>query len=109
MANTFKNAHLAAVGTGYQSAYTASSVTTVILGMSLCNVTTGTIAASVQMRDGGVDSNARRMLLDVEIPAGSTLEVLSGQKYILENTDDIQVKSNTAASLDVGMGVMEIS
>jgi len=108
MANTFKNAHLAAVGTSYTSAYTASSVTTVILGMSLCNVTTGTIAASVQMRDGGSNSNARRMLLDVEIPAGSTLEVLSGQKYILENTDDIQVKSNTAASLDVVMGVMEI-
>lgn len=107
MANTFKNAHLAAVGTSYTTAYTASSVTTVILGMSLCNVTTGTVAASVQMQDAG--SNARRMLLDVEIPAGSTLEVLSGQKYILENTDTIQVKSNTASSIDVVMGVMEIS
>jgi hypothetical protein len=49
------------------------------------------------------------MLTSVDIPAGSTLEVLSGQKYILEATDDIQVKSNTASSLDVVMGVMEIS
>jgi hypothetical protein len=106
MANTFKNASSAGVGTSYSTVYTASSVTTVVLGMSLCNTTTGTIVVDVQFRDAG---SSRKMLTSVDIPAGSTLEVLSGQKYILENGDDIQVKSNTASSLDVVMGVMEIS
>jgi hypothetical protein len=106
MANTFKNASSAGVGTSYSTVYTASSVTTVVLGMSLCNTTTGTIVVDVQFRDSG---SARKMLTSVDIPAGSTLEVLSGQKYILEDGDDIQVKSNTASSLDVVMGVMEIS
>ena len=49
------------------------------------------------------------MLNDVSIPAGSTLEVLSGQKYILEDTDTIQAKASATNSLDVVMGVMEIS
>lgn len=108
MANTFKNAHSAGVGTSYTTVYAAPSATTsVVLGMSLCNTTTGSIVVDVQFRDAA--SSARKMLSSVDIPAGSTLEVLAGQKYILEATDDIQVKSNTASSLDVVMGVMEIS
>lgn len=108
MANTFKNSHSASVGTSYTTVYTApASTTTVVLGMSLCNTTTGSIVVDVQFRDAG--SSARKMLTSVDIPAGSTLEVLSGQKYILETTDDIQVKSDTATSLDVVMGVMEIT
>jgi len=107
MANTFKNAH-AQVGTGYSTVYTTpSATTTVILAVSLCNTTTGTISVDVQFRDGG--STGRKILTSVDIPAGSTLEILSGQKYILEATDDIQIKSDTASSLDVVMGVMEIT
>ena len=107
MANTFKNAHSANVATSYSTIYTATGVTTVILGMSLCNKSAATITASVQMQDAG--SAARALLNDVSIPAGSTLEVLSGQKYILENTDTIQAKASATNALDVVMGVMEIS
>lgn len=107
MANTFKNAHSANVAVNYTTIYTANSVTTVILGMSLCNKSAATITASVQMQDAG--SSARVMLNDVSIPAGSTLEVLSGQKYILEDTDTIQAKASATNALDVVMGVMEIS
>jgi len=108
MANTFKNAHSAGIGTSYTTVYAApSSTTTVVLAVSLCNTTTGSIVVDVQFRDSG--SSARKMLTSVDIPAGSTLEVLSGQKYILEATDDIQIKSDTASSLDVVMGVMEIT
>lgn len=108
MPNTFKNAHVANVGTSAQQVYaTPSSTTTVVLGMSLCNKTTGGITVDVEMRDSG--SAARQMLKSVDIPAGSTLEVLSGQKYILEATDDIRVTSSATNSLDVVMGVMEIT
>mgnify|MGYP000388957074 CR=1 FL=1 len=108
MANTFKNAHSVSVGTAYATTYASpSSTTTVVLGMSLCNKTTGGITVDVQFRDSA--STAVKMLTSVDIPAGSTLEVLAGQKYILEATDDIQVKSSAANSLDVVMGVMEIT
>ena len=108
MANTFKNAHLADVGTSYTQLYVApASTTTVILGIALCNITSATVVANLQMRDAG--ANERQMLNDVEIPAGSTLEVLAGQKYILETTDEIRVKSDTANGLDVVMGIMEIT
>jgi len=108
MANTFKNAHLTQIGTGYSTVYAApAATTTVVLAVSLCNITTGTISVDVQFRDSG--SSARKILTGVDIPAGSTLEILSGQKYILEATDDIQIKSDTASSLDVVMGVMEIT
>ena len=108
MANTFKNAHSVSVGTAYVTTYAApSATTTVVLGMTLCNKTTGSITADVQFRDSA--TTAVKMLTSVDIPAGSTLEILAGQKYILETTDDIQVKSSVAASMDVVMGVMEIT
>jgi len=107
MANTFKNASVAGVGTSPATVYTApSATTTVVLGMALCNVTTGTVAVSVTFTDGG---SSRKILKDVDVPAGSTLEVLSGQKYILEATDTLIVESDTASGVDVTMGVMEIT
>jgi hypothetical protein len=35
--------------------------------------------------------------------------VLAGQKYILEATDVLRVKSGTATALDVTLGIMEIT
>ena len=39
----------------------------------------------------------------------TTLEVLAGQKYILETTDVLRVKSGTASALDAILGIMEIT
>lgn len=109
MANTFKNAHgvMGNANTDVDIYTTPSSTTTVILGMSICNVTTGTVSATVSFKDGG--SAVRKHLHNVQIPAGSTLEVLAGQKYILETTDKLSVQSDTATSLHIIMGVMEIT
>lgn len=108
MANTFKNAHVADVGTSPATVYTApGATTTIILGMSICNKTAATVKCDVVMKDAGV--NDRYLLKAVEVPAGVTLEVLAGQKYVLETTDAIQVVSDTATSVDVIMGIMEIS
>ena len=52
---------------------------------------------------------------DVPIPAGSTLEVMAGQKLILEYKasagagDKIVVTSDTASSLDVIVNALEIT
>ena len=49
------------------------------------------------------------MLDTVSIPARTTLEPMGGQKYVLEATDVLRVKSGTASALDVTLGIMEMT
>ena len=86
MANTFKNASLASVNhSAFATLYTCpASTTAIILGLAITNKTDNSVTASVQFTDAS-DSNATRLLLnEVTIPANTTLEVLAGQKYVLE-------------------------
>ena len=111
MANTFKNAFAANVNhSAYVDLYTApSGTTTVILGLAICNKLGTSVDVTVQMQDTSA-SNADFQVLDtVSVPGRTTLEVLSGQKYILETTDVLRVKSGTASALDVTLGLMEIT
>ena len=111
MANTFKNAFKANVNhSGYVDLYTAGSgVTTVILGLALCNKTANAVDATVQIQDTSDSNNDFQVLDTVSIPPRTTLEVLAGQKYILETTDVLRVKSGTASALDATLGIMEIT
>ena len=45
----------------------------------------------------------------VSIPSNTTLEVLAGQKYILEAGDILKIKAGHASTIDVTIGVLEIS
>ena len=111
MANTFKNAFAASVNhSAYVDLYTVpSATTTVILGLALCNKTASAVNVTVQMQDTSA-SNADFQVLDtVSIPARTTLEVLAGQKYILETDDKLRVKAGATSSIDATLGIMEIT
>ena len=111
MSNTFKNAFAANVSnSSYVDLYTVpSSTTTIILGLALCNKTASAVNVTVQMQDTSA-SNADFQVLDtVSIPARTTLEVLAGQKYVLETTDVLRVKAGTASAIDATLGFMEIT
>ncbi len=111
MANTFKNAFAANVSnSSYVDLYTVpSSTTTIILGLALCNKTASAVNITVQMQDTSA-SNADFQVLDtVSIPARTTLEVLAGQKYVLETTDVLRVKAGTGSAIDATLGFMEIT
>ena len=111
MANTFKNASLASVNhSAFATLYTSPSATTaIILGLAITNKTDNSVTASVQFTDAS-DSNATRLLLnEVTIPANTTLEVLAGQKYVLEATDILKVQASAASSLDAVLGLMQIT
>ena len=111
MANTFKNAFAASVNhSAYVDLYTVpASTTTIILGLALCNKTASAVDVTVQMQDTSA-SNADFQVLDtVSIPARTTLEVLAGQKYVLETTDVLRVKAGTASAIDATLGFMEIT
>lgn len=110
MANIFKNAVLNDVGTTSTTLYTVPALTTsTIIGLSLANVTTAQIYVDVFLTD---TSGATTVHLGkgLPVPVGSSLVVVGGEhKIVLETGDIIKVQSNTAASCDVVMSVLQIS
>ena len=46
---------------------------------------------------------------DVDIPAKSSLEVLSGGKYVLQATDVLKIDCSVAAKIDATLSILEIT
>ena len=119
MANTFKvvshDVMPASSGTPEDLYTTPSSTTTVILGMVLANVHTSQVTASVKLVSdtsggGRTATNTTTFLLkDAPLPVGSSLEILAGNKVVLETTDKIQIACSVADKASVTMSIMEIT
>jgi hypothetical protein len=115
MANTFKVITKAGV-TSADVIYTvAGSTTTVILGLIIGNTTSSSINATVTL---GTDTTNRsgannetnqdvELLTTTPIPGNSTLELLAGNKVVMETTDTLSVTGSGA--VDVALSVMEIT
>ena len=115
MANTFKLVTKAGV-TSADVIYTvAGSTTTVVLGIMLGNTTTSQVTATVTLgtNTGSRAGNNDEANQDVElvtnapIPAGSSVELLAGNKVVLETTDTLSVTASGAT--DVALSIMEIT
>ena len=115
MANTFKVVTKAGV-TSSDVIYTvASSTTTVILGLMLGNTTTSQVTATVTLgsdtsnRAGAnnEDNQAVELVTNAPIPAGSSLELLAGNKVVMETTDTISLVASGAT--DITLSIMEIT
>jgi len=121
MANTFKvvtfAAEPASAGTPYVMYTTASSTTTVILGLVLTNLNTTSVTAEVELVSdtgsrGGTNNVANTtsfLVKDVNIPAGSSLEVLTGGKVVMETTDILKIDCSVADKLSGTLSIMEIT
>ena len=113
MANTFKNAIKSNVSNGsYDSLYTAPSSsgnTAIILGLALANKTTSAVTVKVQITDVAPSTGTIQLLEDVSIPANTTLEVLGGQKYVLEAGDILKVSASDSVSIDCALSILEVS
>ena len=121
MANTFKvvtfAAEPASAGTAYKMYTCASSTTTVVLGLILTNIHSTAVTAEVELvsdtgsRGGNNDvTNTTSFLIkDVTIPAGSSLEILSGGKVVLEATDELKIDCSVADKLSGTLSIMEIT
>ena len=115
MANTFKVITKAGV-TSLVLIYTvASSTTTVVLVIILGNTTTTQQTATVTLTsdtanragDNNEANQAVELVTNAPIPAGSSLEMLAGNKVVLETTDTISVTATGAT--DVALSIMEIT
>ena len=138
MANDFRVLTFAAepastsAGSEYHIYTTPSSTTTIILGLMLTNIHTSQVTAKVLLESdtsgdatasstqtnnigagtgsGTSNDNTTAVLLnDVPIPVGSTLEVLSGGKIVMQPTDTITVTCSVADKLSGALSIMEIT
>ncbi len=119
MANTFKvvshDVMPASAGTAEDLYTCPGSTTTVVLGLVMSNVHTSQVTASVKLvsdTSGGGRSatNTTTFLLkDAPIPTGSSLEILSGNKVVLEATDKLQIDCSVADKVSITLSIMEIS
>ena len=116
MANTFKlvtnDAMPTSAGTPLALYTVPGSTTTIVLGLILANVHSASVTASVQLTSGTAGSNPNTnanvwLVKDVSIPVGSSLEVLSGSKIVLQTTDDILIDCSVSAKIDATLSIME--
>ena len=116
MANTFKvktNGAMPASAGTFDTVYTCPvSTSTIVIGLTLCNIHTTSVTASVQLVSDTVDTETNetvKLIDDVTIPAGSSLEVLSGGKYVLQATDILKVDCSVSAKIDATLSILEIT
>jgi len=113
MANTFKvktNAAMPASANTPLTLYTCgASNGTVVLGLILCNVDTSQRTVSVQLVSTTSGNETVLLLNNVPIPTGSSLEVLSGGKVVLENNDILKIDCDVAAKIDATLSIMEMT
>lgn len=110
MAEVFKNASVVSVSNSSDSTiYTApASTTSIILGVAIANKTTSAVTTKIKFTDTSASTTAE-LLSDVSIPGNTTLEVLAGQKYILEAGDVLKARAGAATAIDVTLGILELT
>jgi len=121
MANTFKvktndampgTAGNLATGVLYTTPGTETNTKAIVLGLILCNVHTSQVTVSVQLQSNTNDTEVNAdvyLLKDVPVPAGSSLEVLAGNKVVLQGTDVLRIDCSVSGKIDAALSIMEIT
>jgi hypothetical protein len=120
MANDFKRFTVSSVNTSVGASASAvytvpagagsTALESIVIGITLANKTSSGVTASVFL-DNLSGSNDVYIVKDATIPAGSSLEIMSGNKIVLQHNgttgDVIRVSSNTATAIDATLSVLE--
>ena len=120
MANDFKRFAVTNVntssGASASSVYSvpagagSSALEAIVIGITIANTSTAGITANVFL-DNSAGSNDVHIVKNASIPAGSSLEVMSGNKLVLQNTgsaaDVLRVSASASNSADALVSVLE--
>jgi len=123
MANNFRMVNFAAEPASTSSPYimyeAGSGVTAIVLGLVLANIHTSQVTATVRLvsgtsnRGGATESlvaNGTSIIVkDAPIPVGSSLELMAGNKVVLEVDDQITINCSVADMLSGTLSIMEIT
>jgi len=111
MANTFKSDTKSSLVT---AAITDVSATVVTAGGNATLIILGILASNKTNTSANVDIYIDKnsgdnvyLIKDAPVPAGSTLEIINGNKIILESSDKIQARSGTATAIDLTVSYLE--
>ena len=108
MANTFKLKTKASVGVSTENVYVVpAATTTTVIGITLANRSGSSINVGIGVTRASADDV--NLLKTVPIPQGSSLEVMAGNKLVLETTDTLTAISDVASSLDVSVSILELT
>ena len=116
MANDFKRFCVPDVGTSLTTLYavpagaSSSALETIVIGITLANKTTNGITASIFI-DNEDGSNDVYIVKGASIPAGASLEVMSGNKLVLQNDgtngDNLEALASASSAVDITVSVLE--
>ena len=110
MANTFKSDVKANVVTAALSASTtvlvtaSGSSTLVLLSILISNKVASSTDVDVFLETAGDDVY---LLRNAPVPAGSSLEVISGSKIIMEANDKLRIRAGTASAIDATVSYLD--
>ena len=111
MANTFKIDTKSDVVTDAVSSTNTNvlsargSATLVLLSILVSNKTGASADVDVYLVTNTGDDVY--LLRNAPVPAGSSLEIISGSKIIMESSDILRVRTDTASSIDVAVSYLE--
>jgi len=112
MANDFKRFCVPSVGTSNTTLYTVpgSSKESIVIGITMANKSNSGITGSIFI-DNEDGSNDVFIVKDASIPAGASLEVMSGNKLVLQNDgsngDNLEAICSAASSVDVTVSILQ--
>jgi len=113
MANTFKLKTKAGIDASLVTVYTVpSSTTTVIIGLTIANIKGASVTADVKVISDTSDTETNAdvyIAKDIPLPAGSSVEVMAGNKIVLEAGDVVKVKGSVTDAVDAILSIMEIT
>ena len=116
MANTFKvktNANMPGTAGTPLILYTCpGSTTSIVLGLLLCNNDTSQRTVDVKIESDTSDTETNETVFitkDTPVPATSSLEIMSGNKIVLQATDVLKIDSDVAGKIDATLSIMEIT
>jgi len=111
MANTFKMATKSslvtdAVSSSNTNILTAGgSATLIVLSALIANKTSNSVNVDLYVVTNSGDDVY--LINNAPVPAGSSLELISGSKIILESSDVLRARAETATSLDITVSYLE--
>ncbi|HRC95268.1 MAG TPA: hypothetical protein PK317_00565 [Coprothermobacter proteolyticus] len=109
MAETFKSARLKNVGVTAQQLYTPPvSKKSILIELDVANVSAEAVQCSVFYSTSGTSEGNRFYIVkQAVVPANDTLQVVAGQKIVIEAGHLIGVESSAATSIDVVSSILE--
>ena len=116
MANDFKRICTPDIGTSLTTIYPvpdgsgSAALESIVIVITMANNTSSGVTASIFI-DNEDGSNDVYIVKDASIPAGSSLEVMSGNKLVLmndgSNADNLEASCSAGSSVDVTVSVLE--